>query len=141
MSKIKLSQISTLLLFLFFFSCDPSQQLSFINETNELVTIEIVEKNNSMFSIKNNIERETPSDTTIIQLGNTGMDEEQTIYFGIGHWKVLDCIDSLILNTAKITVSKNGQEIIRYDELKEITELYESGLTGRMNERINVIVK
>ncbi|MCP2025579.1 hypothetical protein L1276_000719 [Flavobacterium sp. HSC-32F16] len=91
--KKKLKLLPFLFFILFFTSCDPAQELRFVNKTNSDATVRILLKPNAK-----NFRLEEAADKGSIVF-NLKKDSTAYIYYGIGVWSGKDIFD--FSNSAK----------------------------------------
>jgi len=134
--------LSILLLSILVSSCDPVQDLIFVNETDFDITVQIIEAGNSIESIKHNIRndyKEPINDTTIIRLG-TGQAKSDTIDFGLGTWEIHNRLDTFLLYLKEVSIIDEKVTTLIKDK-RQLDSLFRINLTGKLNESIVIRIK
>lgn len=109
-------------------SCDPAQSIRIENATNAPANIEVVFKSGKHYY---EFEDQRIGDTL-----NITLDPENSVrefHFGIGHWKVMNSLDSLVamVESIKITTESATQTFKGQDQIQTFFENKISGPQGQ----------
>ena len=126
-----------ILSFLIYASCDPAQSLGIINRTNSNAVITFHFKENSQQALFPEFGK---SDTLLIELDTTAENSSREYFFGLGTWKVLNQLDSLISIVDFIELETGKSKQVFQGE-KQIRKFFEDRITSRRQERIEIIIE
>jgi hypothetical protein len=122
-------------------SCDPAQTLEIRNATKDNVQLTIVFKEGNDYTqqFKEAANVDFLSDTLVIALDTTAQNSVKTFHFGIGHWRVLNQLDSLAANINLIEI-KTAESKTLFSTETTIKQFFEERLKGRQDELIEIII-
>lgn len=118
-------------------SCDPGQSLRIENRTNAEATMEII------FSDANgyyDLDENSDSNTLLIKMDTSRAHSFQEYHFGIGTWEINHAIDTLAASIESIEIT-TWKSTTLYKGRPQIVNFFESRLTGRQKESIEIILE
>jgi hypothetical protein len=124
-------------------SCDPGQELIFVNKSDADLSLVIVESGNSIQSVKNNVGKEdhaSGKDTTILHLKNGQKNNADTIRFGLGTWEINNRLDSFLCHLKEVSFIKNNDTVIFKGKL-QLDSLFRNNMKGKYKESIVIEIE
>ena len=114
-------------------ACDPAQTIDIINKTPSKAVAKFYFKGEPTFLL----EGFWVPDSLVVELDSLS---SKTFDFGIGHWKVLNGIDSLTdrVESVKLQTQKSTKT---FESGQEVKDFFQSRLKGSFSERIEIILE
>ena len=111
-------------------SCDPAQQLVFINNSDSDLDIKIVETFNSNYSM-------SIDDTTLIKVKRGRSD---TTNLGVGNWEINSNLDSFLLRLKEVSFTSKADTTILTDKTL-LDSLFRKNIRGDYKEQIVINIE